>query len=115
MFTIHLHNLLFNSFHGVYNEEKVLGGEYEVNAAVQVYTVHPLSITDTVNYVSIYAIIKKNMQTPVVLLETLINQITDEIFALDEKVKNVSIQIKKVNPPIENFQGSVGVSLTKSR
>ena len=34
MMTIHLHKLRFHAFHGIYAEEKVLGGEFEVNLSV---------------------------------------------------------------------------------
>ena len=34
MITVHLHNLQFNSFHGIHAEEKILGNEYLVDASV---------------------------------------------------------------------------------
>ena len=36
MLTIHLHKLLFYSFHGIYKEEQVLGNEFEVSADIEV-------------------------------------------------------------------------------
>ena len=34
MITIHLHHLIFFACHGLHEEEKILGNEYEVNAEV---------------------------------------------------------------------------------
>ena len=35
MLIIHLHKLLFHSFHGLYEEEQVLGNEFEVNTDIE--------------------------------------------------------------------------------
>jgi 7,8-dihydroneopterin aldolase/epimerase/oxygenase len=85
MLTIHLHKLLFHSFHGFYEEERV-------------------------NYIIIYDTIKLRMQQPSPLLETVAQELTHAIHKIDERIKSVSITIKKSSPPIENFQGLVGVS-----
>ncbi len=66
MITIHLYNLKFYSFHGVHEEEKLLGNEYEVNADVRFHEdqggIHSLS--QTINYAEVFEIIKKRMHIP---------------------------------------------------
>ena len=111
MLTIHLHKLLFHSFHGVYEEEQILGNQFEVNVDVDVDAPkHINSIHQTVNYVTIYHCIKQQMLVATPLLETVAMDITQAIHQIDKKIKSVSITIKKTAAPIENFQGIVGVS-----
>jgi dihydroneopterin aldolase len=111
MFTVHLHNLKFYSFHGVHEEEQVLGGEYEVNADINIDAkTKIISIHQTVNYVAVYHIIKKQMDEPTLLLETLAQNIADEIKMLDTQIKSIVISIKKINPPIKSFTGNVSVT-----
>ena len=111
MLTIHLHKLLFYSYHGFFEEEQVLGNEFEVNADIVVDTTDQItSLRQTVDYVTIYNIIKQRMQQSTPLLETVAQELTRAIHKIDERIKSVSITIKKSSPPIENFQGIVGVS-----
>ncbi len=111
MLTIHLHNLIFFSFHGVHEEEQILGNEFEVNADVEVDTNEKIiSIRQTVNYVLVYNTIKQRMQRSTPLLETVAQELTRDIHNIDDRIKSVSITIKKLSPPIENFLGTIGVS-----
>ena len=111
MLTIHLHKLLFYSYHGIYKEEQVLGNEFEVSADIEVDSHEKITtIRQTVNYVTIYDVIKKRMQQSTPLLETVAQELTHAIHQIDERIKTVNITIKKLSPPIENFQGTVGVS-----
>ena len=111
MLTIHLHNLLFHSFHGMYKEEKILGNDFEVNVDVSIKAQENITkLRQSVDYVSLYSIIKQVMDQPTPLLEKLVQELAEKIRLLDEKIEGVSISIKKLNPPIGNLQGIVGVS-----
>ena len=103
MLSIKLHNLVFQSYHGVHEEERILGNSFVVNVAV----------CFNVNYVSLYNIIKKRMDVPVALLETLAGDMVTDIHEFDSRLKSITISIEKKNPPILNIQGSVSVSITK--
>ena len=112
MITIELTQLIFNAHHGYYEEEKVLGGVFEVNAVVQhsSYEMPVRHIHDTIDYTAVYEIIRKRMAKPTLLLETLATTIAREILTKFSQAEEVSINIKKINPPIIAFQGSVGVT-----
>jgi dihydroneopterin aldolase len=114
MITIHLHNLLFAGYHGVHDEERVLGNTYELNIDVVIDAKeHITQLHQTADYVVIYEIIKKRMASPSALLETVAQDLADLIHIYDNRIKSVAVSIKKMNPPIINFQGSVGVSYKK--
>ena len=111
MLTIHLHKLSFHSFHGLYLEEQILGNEFEVSADVEVEINERITnIQHTVDYTTIYSIIRQRMQIPTALLETVAQELSEAIHMADDRIKSVSITIKKISPPVENFQGIVGVS-----
>ncbi len=115
MFTIHLHNCIFYSGHGVFKEEAVVGTSFEVNLTISFDTDEVIqSLKQTINYVEVYELVKKHFERPRQLLEMLAQEITRDIHIADPRVNRIEIQIKKLNPPIANFTGSVGVSYIKS-
>lgn len=117
MITIYLQNLQFNSFHGLFAEEKILGNQFVVNATIK-YQPHNSIITDitaTINYQSIFEIIEKRMLVATELLETLIMNIANDILNQFIMAKEVEICIAKKNPPIPNFTGNVAVNYSLKR
>jgi 7,8-dihydroneopterin aldolase/epimerase/oxygenase len=115
MITVHLHNLLFNSFHGIHEEEKILGNDYIIDASVEFHEEEGIitSIHQTINYTDIYHIIRKRMSVPTFLLETVVMEIGNEIREEFPQLKSINISIKKMHPPIEGIQGAAGVNWQK--
>jgi len=114
MFTINLHNLAFHAYHGVYEEERILGNDFEVNVSVTFEADKPVtSLQHTINYASIYNLIKQKMAVPLPLLETLAQELTQEIYNFDNRIKTISVSVEKKNPPISNMEGSVSVHYKK--
>jgi dihydroneopterin aldolase len=114
MHTIHLHSLIFFSFHGIHEEEKIIGNNFEVNIDVNFIHLEPITdLQQTINYVTIYEVVKKRMAIATPLLETLVESLAAKIYLLDKRIQKISISIKKINAPIENFSGVVGVSYQK--
>ncbi len=111
MFTIHLHNLKFFCFHGVHEEERILGGQFEVDATVGFTADGKITaLEQTVDYTKIFEVIKQRMQQPTALLETVAQELVHGIYESDRRITWVDINIKKINPPMGNFQGSISVS-----
>jgi dihydroneopterin aldolase len=115
MLTVHLHKLLFNGFHGIHEEERILGNEYEVDCDVEFHeNVEVIThIDDTINYVTIHQIIRNRMAIPTPLLETVIMEIGNEIHAQFPLLKSITISIKKLHVPIKGIQGLAGVTWQK--
>ncbi len=113
MFTIHLNKLVFFSHHGLHGEEAVIGADFEVEVTVNFDEKEKIdSIHQTINYTTIYLLIKKHMSDSVTLLETLAQNIAADIHLLDDRIRLINIRINKLHPPIKNFIGNVGVSYT---
>lgn len=117
MLTINLHNLLFHAHHGLYEEEKVLGNDFEVNISIKhrPITEKIASLEQTINYAIVYKQVKERMEQSTPLLETLAQEICEMILQNFSHADEVFFSIKKLNPPIINFQGSVGVSFELRR
>ncbi len=114
MFTINLHNLLFFAHHGVHEEERIFGNTFIVNVSLSFNQDEKISVLEqTVNYVSVYNIIKQRMDIPTALLETIAQELLQQIYVFDNRIKSITVSIEKKDPPIANMQGSVGVSLSK--
>ncbi|MEO6188131.1 MAG: dihydroneopterin aldolase [Ginsengibacter sp.] len=115
MIKVQLHELKFHAFHGIFEEEKILGNDYVVNASAEFHEAESVitSIHHTINYVEIYRIIKIRMEEPTPLLETLLMQIGNDIYKTFPEARSIHISIQKMHPPIEGMEGSAIVSYHK--
>lgn len=114
---IHLNKVKFFAHHGLHAGEEVTGGEFEVSLVANYLPVNwPITdIGETVDYTALLQIIRERMKKPVHLLETLATEIASEIIAKFSRVTEVVISIFKLHPPIESFEGSVGVTFKIKR
>lgn len=111
MITIKLENLQFYSFHGIHDEERILGNNYEVNVVLSVNVDEQINnLEQTVNYVAVYEMIKQRMRIPTPLLETLAQDISKAIHNMLNRNLTISVSIIKINPPIPNMEGQVSVT-----
>lgn len=117
MLTIQLLNLPFYAFHGIFEEEKKIGAEYEVNIAVsyQEKKIPLLHINETIDYVSLYELIKQHMQQPRQLLETIATMFAEDVLARFAEAQEISVTIIKKHPPVIGFQGCVAVTYLAKR
>lgn len=111
---IGLENMEFYSFHGVFEEEQLIGGKYIVD--IFIYTdMHGAMLYDdlegTLDYEIVYHIVRKNMQQSVKLIEYLAHNIIADlrdVLAEDDKIK---LKIRKINPPLGAKIGASVVEL----
>ena len=91
-----------------------MGGNFEVSLDISSNQIQEVnSIEDSIDYSLVYKVVQLKMKQPTPLLETLASEITAAIKLMDNRITEISITIKKINPPIENFTGNVGVTLKK--
>lgn len=113
-----LEGLEFHAFHGVYPHELESGNWFEVDIAVETDFIES-SINDelagTVNYETLFRIVKEEMASPSKLLETVAERIVIDVLKALPMVKGVEIKISKLNPPIGGKCRKATVSLSKKR
>lgn len=114
-FTIQLHQLRFFAEHGMYEEERKVGNEFEMNISLVVKSPKEkiTSIQQTISYSEVYRITKEIFAERKPLLETLAMEIAEELKLQFPSIKQLSIQIIKLNPPITSFIGSVSITYEK--
>ena len=88
----------------------MIGGEYLVNAIVEIDTSQAEQndlLKSTVDYVSVYNVLKKEMSIPSKLLEVVLERIIEGIKKIDDNIDSVDVSIKKISPPIGGNVDSV--------
>ncbi len=115
LLTISLNNVRFRAYHGVHPDERQKGNDFVVNMQVN-YKPGSETITslnDTIDYATLFDIINTTMQKPVDLLETVAQTIANSVHQQFPQIKKVTVEIEKLNPPIDKFTGTVAVKYTK--
>jgi len=114
---ISLNKLLFVGYHGLYPEEKKLGNNYAVEIDIDFTPKQGVidQLDQTIDYVHVYAIVKKWMEIPTPLLETLVGKMADDILSSQALANKVFVKITKLHLPIPSFEGNVSVKIEKSR
>ncbi|MEJ7767019.1 MAG: dihydroneopterin aldolase [Chitinophagaceae bacterium] len=116
MLSVQLLNLTFHAFHGVYEGEGLVGNNYQVDLTVMydeknVQMHNPASV---INYEKLFEIVKKRMAIPSPLLEEVAETVILKIRHQYPIARQISLSIFKLQPPIEGFQGKIGVTLLKT-
>tara|TARA_E500000178_G_C16612951_1_gene569852 strand:- start:51 stop:425 length:375 start_codon:yes stop_codon:yes gene_type:complete len=109
---IKLKDIKIYAYHGCLSEENLIGGEYLVNLSVfSNLKKSSLSdeLKDTIDYVSLLDIVKKEMLSPSKLLENVVKRVVEKIFLVFPKINKVSLEVSKLNPPINGNVFSVSV------
>ena len=111
-----LEGLEFHAFHGVYPHERESGNWFEVDIAVE--TDFSLAATTdeligTVNYETLFKIVKAEMEQPSKLLETVTEKIATDVLEIFPNALSVELTVSKINPPIGGKCKKASVSLLK--
>ena len=113
LLTIHLEKLYFFAYHGIYEEEKKLGNEFELNISISFFATGSVveHIEETINYADIYALAKADMLQPRELLETFLTQLAAKIKEAYPQIAKLKMSLYKLKMPITNFEGRIGVEV----
>ena len=113
-----LEGLEFHAFHGVYPHERASGNFFEVDIAVETDFTRGAEQDDlsgTVNYETLFEIVKEEMDQPSKLLETVAEKIVNHVLEILPSVSSVELKISKLNPPIGGKCKKSSISLSKKR
>ena len=115
MISIKLKQLRFFAHHGLYEEERKVSNEFMVD--LEVFFDAPSTVitkmSETINYIKLYELVKKHMLQTTDLLETLATAIAEDIRVSYKQVRKIAITITKKYPPVINFSGNVAVTFEK--
>ena len=116
--TVKVENLKIYAFHGCMDEEKVIGSDYVINMKALCFVGEKVfndDITQTVDYVDLARIAKREMAVRSKLLEAVIKRIIDASFKEIDSLEELYVSVSKINPPINADVKSVSVTMSKKR
>ena len=118
MSTIRLKNIKIYAFHGCMEEEGKIGSDYLVNLWVKCdldKAAKSDRLSDTIDYVLLQKIVKKEMSARSKLLEHVALRIIESIFNQVPLAMSTKVTVSKLNPPIGGDVEEVGVTMKSKR
>lgn len=112
---VYIKNLRLHAFHGVLPQERIVGNDYVLNIVID----YPIAqaclsddVCDTVNYAEVAEIAKTEMQKQSNLLENVAYRIAKAIRSAFPLTHSVTVDIRKVTPPMSVDSDGAGVAVT---
>ena len=98
-----LEGMEFFAYHGHFHEEQVIGTKFIVDLSIE--TDSKLAeesdhLKDTLSYVALYQVVKKEMEQKSHLLENVAKRIMDALRNQFPRIHEIDFKISKVNPPV---------------
>jgi 7,8-dihydroneopterin aldolase/epimerase/oxygenase len=111
-----LNNMQFHAFHGVFEQEQLIGNTYFVDLKIGADFTKACTtdlIEDTINYASIFHEVQEEMKKPCNLIEHLAENICQRLKKSFSGMQSIEIKLTKQNPPLQGQLDSVSVILTR--
>ena len=115
MSIISIENMEFYAYHGCFKEEQQIGTWFQIDLNIEADTSKAEltdNLEDTIDYQSVYTVVKQQMMKKSKLLEHVARRILDAIMT-KFPVLSAEISIRKKNPPLGGKIGAVTVKLTR--
>jgi dihydroneopterin aldolase len=114
-----LNGLRFHAYHGVLEQERMVGNDYTIDVEVSTDFLSAMltdHLSGTINYGDVYALVDAEMRIPSALLEHLAGRILHSIFSQIPAASRVLLRIVKHAPPIPDCHcDSMGVEIEVMR
>lgn len=111
---ISFNRLRFHAFHGVMEQERRVGNDFEVSLTVKYpfeKAMESDSIDDTLNYAELYDVIAAEMRQPSQLLEHVAGRIIKAVRSRFPLIAGGSLTVTKLTPPIKAEMSGVAVTV----
>lgn len=99
---IELEEMEFFAFHGVFEQEALVGNRFRVDLKMKVDISEAMltdEVTDTVSYADAFQVVNQEMKIRAKLLEHLTGRIVSRLFESFASIDKLHIKLSKVNPP----------------
>jgi len=116
MQTINIRGIRLYAYHGCMEEEAIIGGDYIVNVQLKgdfSAAAKSDNLNETVDYVVVYQIVKEEMAIRSKLIEHVGERIANHLKKELSSVKQLSVEVIKLNPPVNGEVDEVSVVIEK--
>lgn len=113
---IELEDMEFYACHGCYELEQRVGGRFSVTLHMEAdlkETIKTDDVNTSVNYLSVYEMVDRQMKITSHTLEHVSGRILDSLFAEFPQVKKASVKVSKLSPPLGGKIDKVSVTLAR--
>ena len=114
MATIAINDMRFYAHHGCFEEERKIGTRFRVDMVFETDTSHAEvsdNIADTVSYLDVYQVVKREMEISSHLLEHVARRVGESVKREFPAVASVRVKVSKLNPPLGGQMESVSVEV----
>ena len=104
----------FYAHHGCFTEERAIGTHFIVDLQLETDTDRAEvsdNIDDTISYLDVYSVVKKEMSQPSNLLEHVARRIGEAVKRQFPDSMNIKVKISKLNPPLGGQLESASVEV----
>ena len=111
---ISINGMRFYAHHGCFDQERAIGTHFMVDLQIDADTTRAErsdSIGDTVNYLEVYQVVKREMGQPSQLLEHVAGRIARAVIGEFQGVEAVKVTLVKENPPMGASCKGAGVEV----
>jgi len=118
MATIAIEGMQFFSYHGHFEEESIIGTKFLLDLYLETDTSKAEKtdeLNDTVNYLSVYNLVKEQMQQSSYLIEHVARRILDSVMEHFSEIESAKLKFRKLNPPLGGQMDSVSITLEAQR
>lgn len=116
MQTINIRGIRLFAYHGCLEEEALIGGDYVVNVILKgdfSAAAKSDNLADTADYIKVYRIVKAEMAIRSKLIEHVAERIANQLKKELTTVKQLSVEVVKINPPMNGEVDEVSVVIEK--
>ena len=115
---IEIKGMKFHSFIGHYDEEKKIGNKFNVDLRIKTdckKAGKTDNLSDAVDYVNIYDLIKSEMNKKCNLIENVASRVKSVIFEKFEQIEHMELKITKLSPKIGGIVDEVSIIVEEAK
>jgi len=104
MHKVLIENAVFHAYHGVFEEETIVGGKFELSIEMETdfsKSAKTDELDGTIDYSAVYRLVEREMMIPSKLIEHVGQRIVDVLYGNFDSIQFIRLKISKLNPPIK--------------
>jgi dihydroneopterin aldolase len=115
MSIISIEGMEFHSYHGWFPEEQHIGTKFIIDIMFETDTIEAElndELSRTINYQSVYTLVKHEMGVNSKLIENVCRRILDSVTKAFPEIRYAEVRLSKMNPPLGGKVESVSVTIS---